>query len=231
MRTDVFDFNGFEATVIVPDEPCGEWVWKTEFLYAFDKAEQALVDLGYTRVYYRVSNMYGSYKAVRLMHAFYHFVTEKYGLNERCHLFGFSRGGLYAFNFALFYPECVASVYLDAPVLDLNSWPPEGSIEREQVYSEYSLSKDTIKSFSGNPVNNFAEFFSHRLPLLLVAGGADALVPFEENGGRLIKYARERGIDVTLILKPECGHHPHSLEDVAPIVDFVESYRSSERPK
>ena len=221
MRTEVFDYNGYEATVILPDSPNGAWIWKTEFLYAFDQAEKALLDLGYTRVYYKISNKYGSYKAIRLMRDFYHFVKEKYGLADKCNLFGFSRGGLYAFNFALFYPEYVKKIYLDAPVLDLNSWPPEGSVERDQVYKEYSLTSETIKSFKGNPVNNLKEFFDNRIPLLLVAGGADEVVDFSENSEKMIKYAAENDIPIASIVKPDCKHHPHSLENVGPIVDFI----------
>ena len=82
-----FTFNGYEATVITPDKPNGEWVWKTEFLYAFDKSERDLLDLGYTRVCYHISDKYGSYKAVRLMRKFYSFVIKKFNLNEKCHLF------------------------------------------------------------------------------------------------------------------------------------------------
>ena len=33
-----YSFNGYAATVITPDKPNGKWIWKTEFLYAFDKA-------------------------------------------------------------------------------------------------------------------------------------------------------------------------------------------------
>lgn len=39
----------------------------------------------------------------------------------------------------------------------------------------------------------------------------------------MIDYANENGIDITYIIKPGCKHHPHSLEDVKPIVDFVEN--------
>ena len=70
-KTIEYSFNGYAATVITPDKPNGKWIWKTEFLYAFDKAEQALVEDGYTRVNYKISDMYGSYNAVRLMHAFH----------------------------------------------------------------------------------------------------------------------------------------------------------------
>ena len=217
-----FTFNGYEATVIRPETPNGKWVWKTEFLYAFDGAERELLSRGYTRVYYSISNKYGSYHAVRLMHDFHGHVIKEFNLEDKCTLFGFSRGGLYAFNYALFYPECVDKIYLDAPVLDMRSWPPFGSENREQVYAEYSLTSETIETFKGHPVENFAEFFSHGIPLLLVAGGADEIVEFSENSGRMIEYCKANDIGITVIVKPECKHHPHSLDDVSPIVEFVE---------
>ena len=221
MKTETFEFGGHTATVILPDAPNGKWVWKTEFLYAFDSAECALLEQGYTRVYYKVSNRYGSYAAVRLMKRFYDFVKEKYDLADKCALFGFSRGGLYAFNFALFYPEAVDKVYLDAPVLDLRAWPWEDSPEQAEMLSEYSLTKETLATFGGNPIENLEEYFSLGIPTLLVAGGADEVVPFSENAGRMIDFCRERGIDLPAIVKPECKHHPHSLEDVTPILDFI----------
>ena len=217
-----FEFNGYEATVIRPENPNGKWVWKTEFLYAFDSAERELLARGYTRVYYAISNKYGSYHAVRLMHDFYKHVIREFDLDRQCVLFGFSRGGLYAFNFALFYPECVSKIYLDAPVLDMRTWPPVGSENREQVYAEYSLTPESIETFTGHPVLNFAELFSHRIPLLLVAGDADEIVPYELNAGRMIDFCTSAGIDLEYYVKPGCKHHPHSLEDPTPIVDFVE---------
>lgn len=217
-----YTFNGYEVTVIRPDHPNGKWVWKTEFLYAFDSAERELLARGYTRVYYAISNKYGSYHAVRLMHDFYKHVIREFDLDRQCVLFGFSRGGLYAFNFALFYPECVSKIYLDAPVLDMRTWPPAGSENREQVYAEYSLTPESIETFTGHPVLNFAELFSHRIPLLLVAGDADEIVPYELNAGKMIDFCTSAGIDLEYYVKPGCKHHPHSLEDPTPIVDFVE---------
>lgn len=222
MQVKEFTFNGYNATVILPEKPNGKWVWKTEFLYAFDQAERALNERGYTRVYYGISDKYGSYHAVRLMREFYHFVVKEFSLCEKCNLFGFSRGGLYAFNFALFYPEYVEKVYLDAPVLDLKSWPPKGSVEQSQMFEEYALSEQTLPNFKGNPVDNLAEFFALNVPLMIVAGDADEVVPLQENAGVLLDYAKKNGITVKAIIKPECGHHPHSLEDVSPILEFIE---------
>ncbi len=102
-----FEYNGYQATILMPENFNGKWIWKTEFFYAFDKAEQALLEEGFARVYYQISNKYGSDKAVRLMHKFHKHIVQEYGLQEKAILFGFSRGGLYAFNYALYYPEYV----------------------------------------------------------------------------------------------------------------------------
>lgn len=220
-RIETFEFNGYEATVIIPEKPNGKWIWKTEFLYAFDQAERALLEEGYTRVYYQISDKYGSYNAVRLMKKFYGHVVKRFSLNEQCVLFGFSRGGLYAFNFTLFYPGCVEKIYLDAPVLDLKTWPPKGSIEQGQMFEEYGLNEETLKVFKGNPIDNLKEFFGLAIPLLIIAGGQDEVVPFEKNAGKLIQYCKDENIDITVIIKEECKHHPHSLEKVEPIVGFV----------
>ena len=217
-----FVFNGYNATVIIPDNFNGKWIWKTEFFYAFDKAEQTLLEKGYARVYYSVSDMYGSDRAIRLMHLFHLYLIEKFGFKTKPCLFGFSRGGLYAFNYALYYPEYVEKIYLDAPVLDLKSWPPKNSSEHEEMLSEYGLTEQAFESFKFSPLDNLEEFSHNKIPLLVVAGGADTVVPYKDNSLKLIEFYRKKGLNVEHILKPDCEHHPHSLDDVSPIIDFIE---------
>ena len=42
-----YEFNGYSAFVIRPENPNGKWIWKTEFFTAFDQAERALLEKGY----------------------------------------------------------------------------------------------------------------------------------------------------------------------------------------
>ncbi len=200
MREDTFEFNGHKAEIIIPDNPNGKWIWKTEFFRAFDQAEVALCNKGYTRVYYRISDMYGSDKAIRLMRAFYHEVTKRYNLSKKAILFGFSRGGLYAFNFALFYPEYTDKVYLDAPVLDMKSWPM-GTALQNQMLAEYWQTEESFPDFKGNPIDNLEEFFSNGIPLLLIAGNADMSVAFEKNAGAVIEYCKEHNLEISAVVK------------------------------
>ena len=163
MRKDTYVFNGFEATILLPSNPNGEWIWKAEFFYAFDKLEQDLFNDGYTRVYYQISDKYGSPSSIELMHSFYLDLLSRYSLNKKCILIGYSRGGLYAFNFALKYPNCVKKMYLDSPVLDLKTWPKkEDSPELYiQVLNEYNFSSDEeLANYKNYPVYKLKEYFS-----------------------------------------------------------------------
>ena len=222
-RTENFEYNGYNATILIPENPNGKWLWKTEFFYAFDQAEQALLQKGYSRVYYQISDKYGSDNAVKLMREFHKEILKKfYFLEEKPILFGFSRGGLYAFNYALRYPDCVKKVYFDAPVLNLKSWPKDGSTEQEQFFQEYGLNKESFADFNRSPIDRLDEYFSAHIPTLIIAGDSDYVVPFSDNGAIMCERAKELKADVKLIIKKGCGHHPHSLEDVAPIIEFIE---------
>ena len=220
MQTFEFEVNDFKATVIIPDNPNGKWIWKTEFFFAFDQAERSLLDMGYTRVYYQINDMYGSKRAVKLMANFHDVLLKKFPmLDSKPYLFGFSRGGLYAFNYALTYPKRVNKIYLDAPVLNLKSWPKNGSNEQKQFIKEYNIVD--LDAFCDSPIDHLDEFFTYNIPTFIVAGDSDEIVPFSENGQIMIDKATKLKQDVKYILKKGCGHHPHSLKDVTPIVDFI----------
>ena len=222
MKTEEFEFNGYKATVILPNKPNGKWIWKTEFLYAFDEAERTLLDRGYTRVYYQISDKFGSLHAVGLMFSFYQELRKRYPiLEEKCVLFGFSRGALYAFNYAIEYPNCVEKMYLDAPVLNLKSWPPKNSENQALFFKEYGLTEQSFAGFADSPIDKLFRL-PKKMPILLIAGDTDNVVPFEDNGKYLVAFCEKTGRKITVILKAGCGHHPHSLEDVAPIIKFVE---------
>ena len=179
--------------------------------------------MGYARVYYEISDMYGSNRAIRLMHLFHLHLREKYGLKTKPNLFGFSRGGLYAFNYALYYPEYVEKLYLDAPVLNLKSWPPRGTEEHSGLLTEYFLNEETFEKYAFSPIDRLKEFVKNNLPVMIVAGDSDEIVPHQENSEIMVNYYREHGLKIEYILKPGCGHHPHSLEDVSPIIRFIEN--------
>jgi hypothetical protein len=109
-----FELDGKEGLVVLPHTFAQgrPWVWRAEFFGDFDHADMALLEQGYARAYYRQNDMYGCPEAVEGMRRFQTLVTRLFGLAEKTILFGFSRGGLYAFNYAATYPDQVELLYL-----------------------------------------------------------------------------------------------------------------------
>ena len=223
---DEFKVSGYNATVLIPENFNGKWLYKTEFFYAFDALEKSLYNDGYARVYFEISDMYGSPRAINLMYEFYKELMKRYDMNPKGILLGFSRGGLYAFNFALAHPECVEKVYLDAPVLDLRSWPRTNPSYNEidlhnQVMHEYGFnSEEEFNNYTNYPVSNLGKYFSLNIPTLLVAGAGDTTVEFSENSEVMINYATAHYISYfhyyVKVGNGETGgdHHPHSFGNI-----------------
>lgn len=228
-RMEAFRAGGRDCRVVFPGTPAegGKWIWRAEFLGAFDTVDTDLLSKGYALAYCQVSDMYGCPESVEMMKRF-HDLMVRHGFSVKTVIFGFSRGGLYACNYALRYPGDVAALYLDAPVLDIKSWPGgmmkgagAGGNEFEQCLEMYGLDRTTVKDFRGNPVDRLQDLLELRIPVALVAGDSDRVVPYEENGRYLEEVYRKGGGDLLCIVKPGCDHHPHSLADPGPVSDFI----------
>jgi pimeloyl-ACP methyl ester carboxylesterase len=171
--------------------------------------------------------MYGSPAAISLMEKFHASATTEYKLAKRVTLEGFSRGGLYAVNFAGANPDKTAALYLDAPVLDIRSWPGgkgkgQGSAQCwKQALDAFSLTEETAKTFSGNPMDKAGILAKAGIPIISVCGDSDKVVPFDENTQPFAEKIRKDGGKIEVIAKPGVDHHPHSLKDPKPIVDFL----------
>lgn len=225
-----FNHKGRDSWVVIPPVPEKDrrWAWRTEFFGAFDYADMALNDKGYYLVHHSISNMYGCPKAVEYMEEFYKILTEELRLGKKAVLIGLSRGGLYAYNFALAHPEQVACLYLDAPVLDIRSWPGGKGVGPgdpgcwKECMSHYGLTEKTASDFKDNPLDHIQEIADAKIPVMLVAGLADQLLPYSENGEIFDREFRALGGKIKTIAKPNCDHHPHSLEDPTEIIEFIE---------
>ena len=162
------------ARLVKPKMPApgNPWIWRTEFFGHMPQADLALLADGWHVAYVQVSDMYGSPASVEVMERFYKAMTRDYGLNKRAVLEGFSRGGLYAVNFAATYPDQVAALYLDAPVLDIRSWPGGKGAGKgdpkcwEQAKQIYGLTEQTASSFRGNPLDHLEPIARAGIPII-----------------------------------------------------------------
>lgn len=224
-----FQVAGRAAFLVRPKQvaPGSPWIWRTEFFGHEAQADLALLAKGYHAVYIDVQNLYGAPVALQAMDEFHAHLTARFGLSERCVLFGFSRGGLFAFNWAARNPQKTAGLYVDAPVCDCKSWPggkgsgPGSAADWERCLKAYGFTEEQAMKYELNPVDNLAPLAKAKIPILAVIGDADEVVPVAENIDLVEKRYVALGGAIQVIRKPGGKHHPHSLKDPQPIVDFV----------
>ena len=91
----------------------------------------------------------------------------------------------------------------------------------ETCLKVYHLNSQSVLKFSDIPLNNAVKVAKANIPVIHVCGLADDVVPYAENTKILAKNFKEAGGKIELILKEGVGHHPHSLKNPQPIVDFI----------
>ncbi len=224
-----FSVDGRDCLLVCPSLPAAgkPWIWRTEFFGHEPQGDLALLSNGWHVAYMDVQNMYGAPVALDHMDRFYEHLTGQFQLAARPVLEGFSRGGLFAFNWAARHPDRVACLYVDAPVCDFKSWPAgwgrgRGSTnDWARCKNVYGLDDKSARGYKLNPVDNLAPLALAKIPILSVCGDADEVVPMPENT-LLVKERYEKlGGEIKVITKPGVGHHPHSLRDPQSIVDFI----------
>jgi len=71
----------------------------------------------------------------------------------------------------------------------------------------------TALAYKGNPIDSLEPLAKAQVPVLLVVGDADDVVPVAENSAIVEERYKKLGGPITVIHKPGVGHHPHSLKD------------------
>ena len=221
--------HGISFKLVFPEKANEKrnWIWRARFWGHEPQTDLALLEQGFHLAYIDVAGLYGGPEAVKRWNDFYIFITEKYKLNKKVVLEGMSRGGLPIFNWGNANAEKVACIYGDAPVCDIKSWPGgkgkgKGSEpDWEKCKEQYGLTEKMALQYKGNPVDHMENIAHFKVPVLNVVGDTDTVVPVAENTTILEKRLIELGWEMQVIHKPETGHHPHSLENPKPIVEFI----------
>lgn len=221
-----FAYQDREAIVVCPKHAAtgNPWIWRPAFFGAFASVDEELLRRGFHVAYYDLTHLYGSPRARKSGTDFYWNMVRMYGLSPKVTLEGFSRGGLFAYNWAADHPDKVACIYVDAPVCNVFSWPgrsPENAGLWKGLLEEWGLTDDQMNSFSGNPIDRLKPLADAGIPVICVCGDSDKVVPFSENSAIVRQRYTAMGAPFELILKPGVHHHPHSLSDPAPVVDFI----------
>ena len=223
-----FEFEGCLAWVVEPVKPApgSPWVWCMEWPTAFqaNTGVKEVLEAGYRWVTFNPA--YGRDKKphagnqndemIARRNRFQKFLVSELGLEEKCCLVGMSWGGFYSVRYASEHPECVKAMYLDAPLLDFStlSWFKKTAWKQLQefyphVTQDYVGADDPMQSVSPARAERIAKA---KIPVLLIYGAVDTVVPAESNCLRFAEAFEKAGGHLRLWRDNLRGHHPHGLE-------------------
>ncbi len=222
--------NGRDCKVVKPkfarkDHP---WIWRARFWGHEAQADIALLERGYHLVYCDQAERMGNKQMIEEWNQFYNLLHDG-GLNKKVALEGMSRGAVYVLNWAAENPDNVAAVYIDNPLLDIKAmyYDPQGKEKEENeitrgMTENYGIQREEIDSFKGSPIDKIDAIVKGEYPILILCAELDQAAINSQNTFPFEKKIREKGGDITVIVKKGFGHHPHSFPNPTYIVDFIE---------
>jgi|TARA_B100001059_G_scaffold52407_2_gene46135 lysophospholipase L1-like esterase/pimeloyl-ACP methyl ester carboxylesterase len=219
--------SGANARLVVPHTAAkGQpWIWRARFWGHQPALDLALLDRGYHLAFVDVGNLYGNEIAMARGEELYEVLTSQFQLGAKPILEGMSRGGLFIFNFAAKHPDKVTAIYGDNPVCNFQSWPGgmNGKLSKAdyaRCLRAYGITAAEAKTHSQITHPDFAKKLQG-IPVALVIGTADTVVPPAENAKPLAANLSKMKSPVKIWHKPGLGHHPHGLSPVEPLLRFL----------
>jgi len=169
-----------------------------------DKAEnwmhQQFIDAGVSVAGINVGEAYGSPQAFPFFEALYQEMVSR-GYSKRPALLGRSRGGLWVSSWALEHPDRVAGIGGIYPVYDFTSYPGV-----EKAASVYGLTGNDLLEL--NPIKRAAILAKAKIPVFIIHGIDDKVVPLEKNSAALEKVYEEVGAgDLIEVVKVDGQGH------------------------
>ena len=233
-----FTMDGCEAWVVEPETPAadGRWVWCMEWPTAFQDrvGVKALLTAGYRWVTFNPASKTvpagnQNDEMIAKRRAFQRFLVEELGYAPKCGLIGMSWGGYYSVRYASTHPECVCAAYLDAPLLDfstLKGFNGNGNWGRKGLSKYYPFITDTYVGANDpyQSVNRAEPIAKAGIPLLILYGGKDTVVPPESNCMKFAVAFEKAGGNLMIERRGLYGHHPHGVEpnEVQRLVNFFD---------
>lgn len=226
-------FEDHEAIIVFPEEGTANGCLAMKALYwdAFPEAiELPLLEKGFHLCYIKKDTRFGTNVDLDRMARFLRYVQGEHGLKSKCVLVGMSCGGMISIKMAARYPELVNCLYIDAPVVNYMSWPCAFGVGKgtsaPNKYSEIfkALGMNSVSQIMAcrdMPLDKIPVLVANNIPVVMVAGDSDQIVPYCENGVFLEKAYKDAGVDIEVYIKPGADHHPHGLADPKAPLDFI----------
>ena len=153
-----------------------------------------------------IGEAYGSPDGQKLYDTFYEELTTRRGFARKCCLLGRSRGGLWNSSWAVHNTEKVAGLAGIYPVFDLSAWP---GVEHAAPAFKLSTAELAAQLDRYNPIAHIDELAKAKVPVFLIHGDSDEVVPLEQNSAEVVRrYTAAGSADlIQLTVAPGQGHN------------------------
>ena len=223
----IFDFDGHKAWIVEPhgqwkkDHP---WTWTMQWAEAYVE-RTGVLDLlakGWRHVTIDTFEHRMDEAGLRVSRAFQKYLVDELGFTPKAKLVGMSWGGFFSVRYANAFPECVAKIYLDAPLLTLG-----GGFEQMMSIGPWAAMPPKDGDWFTDPrmpVNMAEAVAKAGIPIFLLYGGQDQTVKPELNCEPFAKRFKAAGGRIDVRRRFAYGHHPHGEEHgrTDRIADFLE---------
>ena len=153
-----------------------------------------------------VGEAYGSPTGQKQFTALYSHLTQERGFASKLCLLGRSRGGLLVGSWAISNPNKVAGLAGIYPVFDLRSYPG-----LKQAAPAFNLTPEELENQLSqlNPIARIDILAKAKVPLFLIHGDVDQIVPLEQNSLAVAKSyaAADQKELVELVIPTGQGHN------------------------
>jgi hypothetical protein len=211
---ETFDLEGRPAFRMVPEATTATagakpWIFYAPTLPAYpDEAErwmhERFLEAGIAVAGVDVGEAYGSPEAFPWFEALHRKMVAD-GYAEKPVLLGRSRGGLWASSWAIAHPDRVAGIAGIYPVYDHSTYP--GLAKAAPAYglpqAELEARQDEL-----NPIRRASVLAKARIPVFIIHGTEDTVVPLDANSGKLEEIYKTAGAgDVIEVMRIEGQGH------------------------
>jgi dipeptidyl aminopeptidase/acylaminoacyl peptidase len=212
---ETFMVKGSQAFVMLPAEGLRQkpqpWIWYAPTLPGYpDEHEkwmhERFVAAGIAVAGIDVGESYGSPAGSSRFTDLYKELTEKRGFAAKPCLLGRSRGGLMVTSWAVEHADAVAGIAGIYPVIDFRTYPG-----LEKAAPAYGVSAKELgeRLAEFNPIERVASLAKARVPVFIIHGDIDTVVPLQENSAELLRRYKEENAEasVKLVVAQKQGHN------------------------
>jgi len=187
------------------------WIWYAPTLPGLPDAHEKwmhekFVAAGIAVAGVDVGESYGGPRGCASFSDFYQEMTERRGFAARPVLLGRSRGGLMICSWAAEHPDSVAGIAGIYPVFDFRTYPG-----LDKAAAAYGMTAKELgeRASENNPIERIGPLAKKAVPVFLIHGDIDTVVPLKENSAEFVRgyEAAGAGRSVKLVVAKGQGHN------------------------